>query len=36
MLVNGKKVSDLQFDAAAGTVTVNLPAASQGEIAIAK
>jgi hypothetical protein len=34
--LDGKKISDFQFDAASGTVTVNLPAATQGEIAITR
>ena len=36
MSVDGKEVSDFQFDAVSGTVTLNLPAAPQGEVAIAK
>lgn len=34
--LDGTKVSDFQFDSASGTVTVNLPAATQGEIAITR
>jgi alpha-glucosidase len=34
--LDGKQVSDLQFDSTSGTVTIIVPAASQGEIIIAK
>jgi len=34
--LDGKTLGDFQFDAAAGTVTVNLSAAFEGEIAMAK